>query len=264
LHGARETEVGDAGFVAPRDHDVVGLEVAVEDPRLVRGREAGTRLEEHIEDLAPRTRSRSQPGVERLAFDELHHEVDAVFVEADFVRDDDVRVRDASHGPRFLHEPQRRRAWLARIAQSGAQELDGDRTVELRIVRAIDLAHGAFADEPENDEPADERAGPDVEGRRGQVGVFALARVQRRGWRVDLALGKLLPGFAQQQGARLAVGQVGGDVSAHGRILGLRREREDLLLIQTAHARNLSPSCVRSEEAARSFESACFSRAPRA
>ena len=45
------------------DHDVVGLEVAVDEPRGVRGGEPAARREEHVEDLAPRARARacSQP-----------------------------------------------------------------------------------------------------------------------------------------------------------------------------------------------------------
>ena len=55
---AREAEVDDADLAVVRDHDVVGLEVAVDEPGGVRGGEAAARRQE---DLAAISRQRALP-----------------------------------------------------------------------------------------------------------------------------------------------------------------------------------------------------------
>ena len=55
-HLAREPEVHDAHLVVAPDHDVVGLEVAVHQPLLVRRRQTPPRRHEHLQDLLPAAR----------------------------------------------------------------------------------------------------------------------------------------------------------------------------------------------------------------
>ena len=104
LREPREPEVHDAhGAVAP-DHDVLGLEVAVDDAGRVRRRQPAPGGDEHVQDLAPASRLRAQPRVDGLAFDELHRDVDAIVDGARVVDGDDVRVRQARDRARLAQQ----------------------------------------------------------------------------------------------------------------------------------------------------------------
>ena len=104
LREPREPEVHDAhGAVAP-DHDVLGLEVAVDDAGGVRGRQPAPGGDEHVQDLAPAARLRAQPLVDGLALDELHRDEDAIVDRAGVVDGDDVRVRQARDGARLAQQ----------------------------------------------------------------------------------------------------------------------------------------------------------------
>ena len=91
----------------PGDHDVVGLEVAMHDPHVVRHRQRLARLPR---DLAARARGqralRAQDVGERLALDELHREVDQPLGRlAEVVDPGDVRVVDPARVRRLAVEP---------------------------------------------------------------------------------------------------------------------------------------------------------------
>ena len=58
---AREPEVDDARPPVVGDDHVLGLEIAMDEPRRVRRREPAPGLEEHLEDLAPRRCAARQP-----------------------------------------------------------------------------------------------------------------------------------------------------------------------------------------------------------
>ena len=153
LVGAGEAEVHDPDPTVVADHDVLGLDVAVDQAGSVGGREALTDGEEDLEDRRPRRRVSLEPGVEGEAVDELHRQVDLVLVRADVVDRDDVGVRELGH-----------RLGLALEASAGVgvgrqQELERDLAIELRVVRGVDHPHPALADEVEDDVAADDLAG---------------------------------------------------------------------------------------------------------
>jgi hypothetical protein len=82
LRHAREPEVGDPDAPAPVDHDVRRLEIAVDDPALVRGREPEADLPRDLDRLvARRTAQTAEHRGEILAVDVLHDDEDLSVLE---------------------------------------------------------------------------------------------------------------------------------------------------------------------------------------
>ncbi len=128
---------------SPPTSTLSGLKSRCSRPDRVRGDEAARGLEEHLEDLAPRSRPALEPRRQRVALDELHRDVQvAVVGGADVVDADDVGVREL--GDRLGLAPQPRlRASLAFVPRFGAQELERDLAIELGIVGGEHHAHAA-------------------------------------------------------------------------------------------------------------------------
>ena len=97
-----DAEVGDLHPPVGRDHEVLGLEVAVDDPVLLGVREPGEQPLEHAADL----RERQLPDVraQRPALDVLHRDVRRAVVLEVVVDGDDVRVRERPGDARLAHE----------------------------------------------------------------------------------------------------------------------------------------------------------------
>ena len=92
------------------------------------------------------------PLAKRLAFEKLGDDPGRPLVHADVVDREDIRVIQAARGARFLFEP----ALAIGIAREcRRQDLDRDVALQLRIARAIDLAHAADAETSEDLESAD-------------------------------------------------------------------------------------------------------------
>ena len=160
-----EPEVREAHLALPVQHHVGGLQVAVQQALRVRGRQplgdlaadVGRLVEGEAAD-APQQRRQV------LAVHELHREEVLSFRLADVPHAADRGVR---HLPRRAHlrveplEP-------VRVAFEGArQELEGDRLLELQVVRAIDLAHSAPAEQPHDPvAPGEDRARNEAIARR--------------------------------------------------------------------------------------------------
>ena len=81
--------------------------------------------------------------LERRAAQQLHPQADALVVHRDAVHADDVRVADAREQAAFVRDP-RRVDVLARGA--GAQQLQRDVALEIRVPRAVDVAERAAAE----------------------------------------------------------------------------------------------------------------------
>ena len=100
-----QSEVGDLDLPVTTDDDVLGLDVAVDDPRRVGCPE---RAEDRLEDregLPRRERRLLVDDVpQRLALDELHHEEDVAVVLALVEDGDDVGVAEAGRRPRLRPE----------------------------------------------------------------------------------------------------------------------------------------------------------------
>ncbi len=142
------------------DDDVLGFEIAMENFELVRGADGGERLAQDRRDARGRKRkfARDELG-ERATFEELHRDVEhavGVFAEIEDARG--VRMIEARRGARFdvktLDE-------LRVIAKRVWQDFQRDDFLELDLLRAVDDAHRALADDRLNrvlggDDAADE------------------------------------------------------------------------------------------------------------
>ncbi|HEV7559067.1 MAG TPA: hypothetical protein VGO00_26520, partial [Kofleriaceae bacterium] len=155
----------------------------MDEPRAMNGREPGTDLLEHRDDLAPRASLDLEPRGERHTVDELHRDEQPTVVVSDLVDPRDVRVLEASHR---LGLAEQSRA-IRRAIDLAANELDRDRAAENRVVAREHHAHAAFAEPLAHDEVTDHLAGRVVEaadetaGRRGVgIGVAVVGRLGGR------------------------------------------------------------------------------------
>ena len=151
--GEAEVEDLDAAFV--RDEEVLGLQVPVDDPLVVRGGEAVGDLQGVVDHPALRKLPRGEGRAQRLALEQLLDDVRRVVVRADVVDGGDVGVVEDAGGLRLLLES----AQPVRVLREGRrQHLDRDLAPEARILRAVDLAHPPGADLAEDFVGAELRA----------------------------------------------------------------------------------------------------------
>jgi hypothetical protein len=202
-----EAEVHDADAVVAVDHDVVGLEVAMDEAGGVGGGDPAGGVLEGAQELGPAAGLGAGPGVEALAGDELHGDPDAVDVGADVVDGDDVGVGELGEGLGLAQE-----ADLAAAAGSGAQELEGDLAVEVGVEGGVDDAHGAGAEAIEEDVAADAEAAREVlgggdegvaRGAGGALGVAEQGVGGGRGGALGAADGGVVQLVAHRGAARL-------------------------------------------------------------
>ena len=140
--GAGDAEVGDPDPPVAVDQDVHRLQVAVDDPVLVRERGGGEHLARHLDrllDLEPLVDQLAQRG----ALDQLHRDVVAVLVGAAVEDADDVLVLQPRRRRRLAAEP------LDELGVAGevlVQELERDVAAELGVAGAPDVGHAAGAE----------------------------------------------------------------------------------------------------------------------
>ena len=139
--GQAEVQHLDASIV--RDHDVGGLEVAVSEVLPMRRRKCIGQRDRDVEELRQRDAALRYQLVERAPLDQLHgHEPDAVSLLGREDRDD-VRMIEGGNGTRLAFEAKQQ----VRIARHACwQDFDGDLAPQLRVPRAIHLAHAAGAE----------------------------------------------------------------------------------------------------------------------
>ncbi len=137
-----QAEVEDLGVPVLRDEDVLRLEVAVHDARLVRRLQRLGDLDGQRQRALELHRCAQQfpkrGAVEQL----LHHEVHAALV-ADVVHRGDVRVVERRRRPRLLLEPGQP---LRVGGELLGQHLDGHLAAQARVLRQPHLAHAARAE----------------------------------------------------------------------------------------------------------------------
>jgi hypothetical protein len=122
-----------------RDEDVVGLQVPVDDPALVRRGEALRDLQAVVDRLPLRKLSTAvEPSLQRLSFEQLRDRVGNAVVPAEVVDREDVRVRERGDRQRLALEA---RQGVGIPGERLGQDLDRDVAVQLGVARAIDLAH---------------------------------------------------------------------------------------------------------------------------
>ena len=142
-HRARDAEVGHLHRAVVGEHDVAGLDVAVDEQVLVR---VGERTAHVGGDLQAAVLG--QPaGVERLLqrapVDALHDDERLVAVDARVEDDDEVRVGEPGDVARLVLEARGERGVLA---EAFAQDLDGDLAVEEPVACRVHLGHAAASD----------------------------------------------------------------------------------------------------------------------
>ena len=167
---AEVAEVHDADRAVARDHDVGGLEVAMDEVRGVGGGEPARGAREDGEDLRPRARARGEPILQRDAVDELRGDEDVRPEIAGVVHGDDGAVRELGEGLGL--EQQLRPRAIGVGAAARLQELERDLAIEQRIKSREDAPHGAAAHEREDRVAAD--------GRSAGQAAFGRARRRRR------------------------------------------------------------------------------------
>jgi hypothetical protein len=124
------------------------------DAAVVRGRQPGDELKRDIGRSSQRQRSAFEDRAQRLAIEQLGHQIRAV-AGADVEDGDDVRVGERGNGASLLLEAMEPR----RIARHGLwQDFDGDVTREPRVAGLVHLAHPARAEQCDDFVRAEVRA----------------------------------------------------------------------------------------------------------
>nr|WP_272828356.1 hypothetical protein [Sorangium sp. Soce836] len=167
----RRDDLGDAeikhleahGAVAPARHEeVLGLEIAVDDPERVRLADRLARIEYVADRLADRERTTfAQERAQIHAFQVLHHDERSAGLEEIHVEDaDDVIAREPRGGARLAKKTLDR---VGALGQPRVKELDRDGLFEAKVPGGDDDAHAACAEDtlepvfPPDDLPALER-----------------------------------------------------------------------------------------------------------
>ena len=145
---AGQAEVGEPDLALAVEHHVRGLEVPVENALLVRRGEPRRHLPRDVERLV--LREAPDAAEERrqvLPVHELHRQEVLSLGLADVPHAADGRVRDLARHTDLAVEALQA---LGVALERAGQELEGDRLLELQVVRAVDLAHPAAAEETDD------------------------------------------------------------------------------------------------------------------
>ena len=140
LRELRETEIEDLDPPVPRQEQVLGLQVPVADSLFVRRREALGDLHGVFDRLADSESSAREPRAERLALEQLGHDVWRAVVRAEVVDGRDVRVVQRPGRLRLELEA----AEAVRVLRvRGRKDLDRDVALKPLVARAINLSHSS-------------------------------------------------------------------------------------------------------------------------
>jgi hypothetical protein len=127
---------------APRQKNVAGLEVAMDDACAMRARQSIRYLHRVRQRLIKRDGAFLQPIGQRLAFQKLHDEEISGVLAADVVKRTDVGMVERRDRARFLVEPLTE---LRIDSQRFRQHFDRDDAIESSVAGFVDLAHPARA-----------------------------------------------------------------------------------------------------------------------
>ena len=164
-HVLGEPEVEHLDLALAREHDVAGLEVAVDEVVRVRCRERGCRVAHDARCLVQVEPALSaKPALQTLAIDVLHLDELILPLRAHCIYRGDVGVIEHGRGPRLALEALPGIGAFGR--QLGRQELERDRASQLHVLGLVDRSHAALAELLEDlvlpDLSADERVGRGV------------------------------------------------------------------------------------------------------
>ena len=155
-----ETEVHDTHPAARRDHDVVGLEIAMHEPDRMGRCDSAPGRTHHRQDLLPTSRRLLGPRTERLPLDEFHRHEDPRLVLTDVVNRDNLGVRELGQQLGFAQQTSMR-VRVQRRSIVAPQQLDRDFAIELGIVGGIHHTHSTGAELAEDHIATDDLAGVD-------------------------------------------------------------------------------------------------------
>ena len=130
----------DAGL---RQHDVGGLEIAMDDALAMRLVERVGDLDGDLQRLVERERPFLEARGQRLALEMRHDQVVRAIDAADVVDAADVGMVQRGDRPGLALEACPRIGIAGDVAR---QDLDGDRAIEARVAGLVDLAHPAGAE----------------------------------------------------------------------------------------------------------------------
>ena len=119
---------------------VLGLQIAVNDPLVVRRRKAAGHLNRAFRRLAHCERAAREPFTQRLAIEQFHNRVGPPVVGAEIENRHDVRMQKRSDRFRFVLEP---RQSVDVLRKPGRKDLDGYVAIEASVPGIIDFAHPA-------------------------------------------------------------------------------------------------------------------------
>ena len=142
-----EAEVEDLDRTIRPQLDIRGLEIAVDNPLLMRGFQCQGDLLGYRHGLVDRDRSTFDPLQKILALHEFHHQgghAPALFEPVDAR---DVRVIQRREGLGFTLEA---REPIGVVRERLGQDLDRDVAIQLRVTGPEDLAHSPFANAGDN------------------------------------------------------------------------------------------------------------------
>src|SRR6185436_1288935 len=144
---SRYAEVGELGARLRVEHHVRGLDVAVDDARVVREVE---RIEQLAHDahcfLEVEALVRVEEVLQLLAANELHDQVGDVAFLGEVVHLDDVRMVEPRDGLRLARKPHRVVFRGIRVQMAFEDGLDRDPAIEFRVDTLVDHAHGALTE----------------------------------------------------------------------------------------------------------------------
>ena len=138
-----QAEVEDLHAPVARHEEVLGLQVPVDDPLLVRRREAVRDLQGVVDGLARREPPGRERRPQRLALEELLDDVRRAVVGADVVHGREVGMVQNAGCLRLLLEAAQP---VGVLRERRRKDLDGHVAAEPRVLRAIHLPHPARAE----------------------------------------------------------------------------------------------------------------------
>ena len=147
------------------DQHVRGFQIAVHDAALMRGRETERELAHDLDRIFGRQMAfRVEQSFERLARHEIHADEPDFAVPHEIVDAHDVRARHLAREQQFLAEALER---VGTAGELGPQQFQRDVDIELDVVRLIDDAHAAHAEQAHDAEAVgDDIAGAQLGHRR--------------------------------------------------------------------------------------------------
>ena len=151
-----EAEVQDLDAAVLGDEEVLGLQISMDDPLLVRRSEAVGDLDRVVDRLALGQSASGKPRAQRLALEQLRDDIGLALEGADVVDRQDVGVVQGPGRLRLLLEA----AQPLRIARERRrQHLDRDVPLESLVARPVHLAHSSGANLAEDLVGAELRSG---------------------------------------------------------------------------------------------------------